>query len=356
MSHSKKLLIITLATLFNGLCGMEKNPSLKFKEDDGSILMEKFSKAFGHEYAFTTDPKKNRTLCIGQCYDNGKISDCLDEIDFENNKLCKLFNLPENIRSNCLAFDHNNNVLAVLGNTIMLFNLDSNELIKSVGHKIKGLYWSGTFYNDGQQLATGTNGEVQLWDIASSECIKKLTISSDSFDGIKFMVLSSDKKSLIISGDSLSIWNHETGECIKVLSQEFAFDSAFNPNTNCLITGHSTNNDEAGAIQLWDMENNKLISTFEEPRVVRRVAFNSTGSLLASGLTNGTIRLLDTKTGDCLCTIMGNEWMTSTDELIFSHDDQHIISRSYETAYIWDLSIVLHAARNISKLAQLTDK
>lgn len=108
---------------------------------------------------------------------------------------------------------------------------------------------------------------------------------------------------------------------------------AFSPDGNLLATG-----DTNGEIRLWKVADEQLIFTCQgHTNWVRVVAFSPDGKTLASGSTDRTVKLWDAATGNYLKTLVEHtNWVWS---ISFSPDSKIIASASDDkTVKIWDVS------------------
>lgn len=93
---------------------------------------------------------------------------------------------------------------------------------------------------------------------------------------------------------SIKVWNYQTGELIRVVSQNAGavYALAFSHDYNLLAQGGSEQN-----IKLWEIETGALVEICKEHSgSVRAIAISSNGKTLASGSYDGTIKLWDLET------------------------------------------------------------
>ena len=95
-----------------------------------------------------------------------------------------------------------------------------------------------------------------------------------------------------------------------------------------------SNSAERHEIELWDLHTSELITTFDNHAAkVNSVAFNPDGQMLASGDSEGVIRLWDINSGDNKVLLTLNK---SIGSVAFSPDGQTIMSRSDKDFKVWD--------------------
>lgn len=108
---------------------------------------------------------------------------------------------------------------------------------------------------------------------------------------------------------------------------------AFSPDSSLLATG-----DTNGEIRIWKVSNGQLLFTCQgHTNWVRVVAFSPDGKTLASGSTDRTVKLWDVATGHCLQTLEEHtNWIWS---ISFSPDSKVLASASDDkTVKLWDIS------------------
>ena len=106
---------------------------------------------------------------------------------------------------------------------------------------------------------------------------------------------------------------------------------AFSPDGKCLATGDSN-----GEVRLWRVADAQPLLTFPgHTRWVFSVAWSPDGRILASGSYDQTVRLWDVDTGRCLKTLPENNSVLS---VAWSPDGRILASGSYDqTVKLWDV-------------------
>ena len=124
---------------------------------------------------------------------------------------------------------------------------------------------------DGKTIASGSSGEIHLWNAVTGE--HKLAI----WGGGQSVVYSPDGSTLS-SGDS--VWNAETGQHKLTLTDSWGYTDSvvYSPDGNTLAGGGSN------GIRLWDAETGKHKLTLDRPVPgIRTVAYSPNGDQLAVG-------------------------------------------------------------------------
>ncbi|MBN3962124.1 NB-ARC domain-containing protein [Nostoc sp. NMS8] len=112
------------------------------------------------------------------------------------------------------------------------------------------------------------------------------------------------------------------------------FSVTFSPSGKLLATG-----DTNGEIRLYDVVDGQQLLTCEgHTGWVWSVAFSHDGQILASGSNDQTVKLWDTSTGQCLKTLQGHN--AGVKSVAFSADSRILVSGSEDqTIKLWDINI-----------------
>jgi WD40 repeat protein len=174
-----------------------------------------------------------------------------------------------------------------------------------------GIVWGVAFSPDGCMLATaGEDCTIKLWDVTSGQCLQTL---QGHTSGVRTVVFTPDGNTLIsCSTDStIRIWDINTGECSKILQ------------------GHTSGVWSVAFLPMFPTEINKQLNHPNNPKFLAE-------GIIASGSSDGTIKLWDVATGDCIATLAGhNTWVMSVD---FSFDGKILVSGDGNAAIkLWDV-------------------
>ncbi|MEG5138936.1 MULTISPECIES: NACHT domain-containing protein [unclassified Microcoleus] len=106
----------------------------------------------------------------------------------------------------------------------------------------------------------------------------------------------------------------------------------FNPDGKLLATG-----DSDGVVRLWEFSSQREILTCKgHTNIVESVAFSPDGSVVASGSYDKTIKLWDVNTGECLKVLQGHT--ESVMFVTFNHKGNILASGSFDgTVRLWDI-------------------
>jgi WD40 repeat protein len=282
-----------------------------------------------------------------------------------------------------VAFNPTGQILATGdgGGSIKLWHLETGECYAALTGHI-GLIYSLSISLNGQMMASSaSDATVRVWDLQTGQCQRVLqehtndvfdvafspngkTLVSGSFDhAVKFWdtqewhcrrtwrgysngfcsaaELSGERLLTGSSDGYIRFWDLKTGTCLsQVLAhQGFAWSVAVSSVEQWLATGG-----EDALIKLWNLETSQCCKVLKgHLSAVRAIAFSSQGGsanlseltgLLASGSSDGTVKLWELSTGTCLRTFQGHRsriW-----GLAIHPDGQMIASGSFDhTVRIW---------------------
>lgn len=187
-------------------------------------------------------------------------------------KLRSFFN--ESIENTSLAFSPNGLILGLgfKNGDVKLWNLKSEKGIKTLSSDARWVN-AVTFSNDGKMLASVGN-TIKIWDLNSEKEINSFGVS-DKVGGFQIVAFSGDGKLLATNeglGGDVAVWNVETGEKLKSFEAAFAISLtalAFSADGKALVTISKF------TIKIWDLEGNELksfpLKDFEKPEVLSEI-------------------------------------------------------------------------------------
>jgi WD40 repeat protein len=201
------------------------------------------------------------------------------------------------------------------------------------------------FSPDGQRIVTaGDDNLVHVWDIKSQKEIFQVqhqnrvnlvTISSDGKRG-------ASAESCFQTGPTfpqpcspfIKVWDTSSGQLIwqQQLAAPWVSNLLFSPDgqrlatTNDYIQGCPTSKCEL-AVQVWDANTGRLVSKMVHGEVIIALAISPDGRQLASGGSDGTLRIWNPANGEETAHItgIGSPWSAS-----FSSDNRSILVGGYE--------------------------
>ncbi len=175
------------------------------------------------------------------------------------------------------------------------------EIVPSVGHTSPGLWpeiSSATLSPDGKFiLSTASDRTMRLWDTASSALIRifkghtaGLSASAISPDGREAVSASADK--------TLKLWDLSSGALVRTFKGHTSGVTAvtFSADGQTILSASHDN-----TVRLWRKDTGQIIRTLKgHTRTIRHVALSSDGSRALSSSEDTTARLWDTRTGATL--------------------------------------------------------
>ena len=202
-----------------------------------------------------------------------------------------------------------------------------------------------TFSPDGGTLAVASwhpNGTVTLWDIATGQ-LTTLAPSNGRVQSVAFSpdggILASSETEPAQRGapgegsiTTVRLWDPATGQPTAVSSRERTYGGkvlAFHPSGHTLASSPGMD----GTIQLLDVVSGRA-TTLACHGAIEAAAFSPDGRTLATGSTDGTIRLRDPATGQTAATLTHGGYVVS---VTFSPDGRTLASSSTDhTVRLWD--------------------
>lgn len=181
--------------------------------------------------------------------------------------------------------------------TARIWDIAALKSIHVLDHGPKAIVTSVAFHPDGKILATRCRTDTRLWDVATGKEIHRWSIPSGGWQDTR-IVFSPDGTMVATGCESrmIRIWD------VKTKAELFALaghnneirDVAFSPDGKFLVSVADYSDHD---VRVWDLATGKQIHRMPgHTGPPYSTAFRGDGTLLATGGTDGIVRLWDTKT------------------------------------------------------------
>jgi WD40 repeat protein/DNA-binding SARP family transcriptional activator len=208
------------------------------------------------------------------------------------------------------------------------------QLLSLQGHT--DFIWDVVFSPDGARLlSVGNEGTLNIWDVASGGNL--LSISDETGGNLRAADWLPDGSSVAAGGyDGIArIWDATTGRKLLSLAGHAStlLSTAIHPEGHTLATGSLT-------LKTWDLGPSRELRCFGEPGTGGGwfVAYRTDGRELATGGTDGTIRLWDPSDGTLLRELTADQpyqWSS----VAYSPDSTRLAAGSFEGVWgLWHLA------------------
>ena len=255
-------------------------------------------------------------------------------------------------------------------NTARIWDLATGDPLATLtGHTntVRGVAWATA--GDGRLLlVTGSQDHTaRIWDPASGDCLAILTGHTDPVYGVAWATAGDGRLLLATgSGDGTArIWDPATGDCLAIITHPDEVNcAAFTPDPGIspgpaqallMATGCDDNNVRVYTIipSTGQVPADADLTLTGHTARVWSVAWATTSDgrlLLATGSRDGTARIWDTASGDCLATLTGHTdqvfsvaWTTAGDgRLLLATGSGDGTARIWDTASGECLAVITH--------------
>ena len=244
---------------------------------------------------------------------------------------------------NSISFSPDGKTLASASHAdgiVKVWDVETGNAV-DLGHtRLASEYNPISFSPDSAILASGAkDGTVKLWDIGTGQNIGNLPAGKRG-SWVRFVLFSSDGTTIAsrASGERMTrLWDVTTQTMTGTLDDRSVVSWAFSPNSTILASGATD-----GTVKLWDIGIGQNIATLRgHAGRVGSVSFSPDGSIIASS--SQTIRLWDVATRQNIATI------PHEGSVEFSADGKILASRTWDSVKLWDIktqTLIATFARN----------
>ncbi|KAK2670513.1 hypothetical protein RAB80_012935 [Fusarium oxysporum f. sp. vasinfectum] len=223
--------------------------------------------------------------------------------------------------------------------TVRVWRVDNGDCVQILRYKatVKAL----TFFPSSRLLVTAIYSEIQVWDIATGECIQEL---SGHRDWVTHVAFSPDSKLMASASEDETVRLWQVGDDERIRNKNSSDGSilAWTVSTNRALIA-SVSNDH---VQLWRTDNGECTQKLKgHDDSILSVTFSPNTRFLASSSYDGTVRLWKVDTGECLQTLEGHVRFATS--MAFSADSKRLATSSWEEFIrLWDVSSGISAHLN----------
>ncbi|EKM60082.1 uncharacterized protein PHACADRAFT_206284 [Phanerochaete carnosa HHB-10118-sp] len=228
--------------------------------------------------------------------------------------------------------------------TVKVWDAVSGVLIRTLEGHVYGVLCA-VFTPDGRRIVSGSDDRsVKIWDMQTGACLATLTVHNDN---VRSVAVSRDGRWMASSSaNQVYLWNLEASTCthhvsITPESEGFTFrDIAFTPDNSQVVVVLASSN--LAKLSVWDVKTAKHLRDLQPSgrsfSRIGRLSFLPTGNKLTCGA-GKTILVLDFADGEVRHEFFGHTPGRNINSVTYNQDGTRIASGSSDgTIRLWDVS------------------
>jgi WD40 repeat protein len=192
------------------------------------------------------------------------------------------------------------------------------------------------FSPDGKLLATGSYGQVAIWDLVKVQPVKVLTNVLGAVNDVRF---SPDGTLLAVAGGQpagkgdLRLYQVADWKLLATMRDhdDVIFSVAFHPQENRLASASFDK-----TVRVWSVPDGKLLKTFDHHSdFVYSVAYSPDGKQLVSGSKDRSVKIIDADTGKSVFSVSDRDQDVLC--VAYSPDGKQVVASGLEPGItVWD--------------------
>ncbi len=250
----------------------------------------------------------------------------------------KQFNLTARPRSFALSANIKKALTASVDNQVLLWDLDSGQIIKRFKETIKHVTAISLSTDSRYALIGEQDGTIHWWD-TQSDAVKVLKSHVRSVNALLF----NRDNNYVLSGSedkTAILWDANTSEVVKILSNpDDVLSVAMSSDNKYALTGSTD------SVIMWDLtQEEKELKPFKEFKenmsLVTAVAFSHTVEQIITSSSDNMTRLWDIETSKAIGVYQSASELTGKAAVEFSPQDQYALLgfSNGEPFVLWSLS------------------
>lgn len=227
-----------------------------------------------------------------------------------------------------VAWSMDGNLLAVAASSVYFYDTQTFPQNREID--TEGWVNSIAFSPDGVALASASNKELKLWDVATGGEL----LTFDDITSPKSVTFSPNGTKIAVAvGKTVKVLDVAGGHVLHTLICGSEVETvAFSPDGQTLASGSNS-----GELKLWDVANENELYSLKHNIYLKCVAFSPDEEMLASGALSNTIKLWNVTNGYYMGPL--NKHNDTIESVAFSPNGQLLASASQDlTVKLWDVA------------------